>query len=62
MRLSDEALKEFETLWRQDNPDEEIDKERLREIATRVMHAVELTYKPITQEKLERLEKQYGRT
>lgn len=57
MRLTDEALKEFEALWRQDHPNEEINRERLREIATRVMHAVELTYHPIPKEKLERFEK-----
>ena len=47
MRLTDEALKEFEILLRQDYPDEALTPEQIREMATRVMRAVELVYQPI---------------
>ncbi len=53
MRITDEALKEFEVLWCRDHPNEEITKEQLRDMATRVMRAVSLVYQPIPSEKLD---------
>ena len=54
MKITEEALKEFEALWRQDHPNEEISKAQLLEMATRVMRAVELVYRPIPPEKVGR--------
>lgn len=51
MRLSQEALKEFEELYRQDNPNEKITREELLEMATRVLRIVELVYKQIPKDK-----------
>lgn len=48
-----EALKEFEKLWREENPNKDITPEQLLEMATRVMRAVELIYKRIPQNKVE---------
>jgi len=44
MQISEQALKEFEEIWRQDNPDKEITKEQLAEIAQRVLSAVKLIF------------------
>lgn len=57
MRITDEALQEFEVLWRQDNPGKEISREELADMATRVALAVELTYRPIPREKARKFKK-----
>jgi len=51
MKLTQEALKEFEELYRQDHPNEKITKEELLEMATRVLRIVELTFKPVPKNK-----------
>ena len=56
MRLTDEALKEFEALYCKKMPDAEISPEELRELATRIMRVVELVYRRIPKTKLEKFE------
>lgn len=57
MKLTQEALKEFEKLYRQDHPNEKITKEELLDIATRVLRIVELTFKPIPKNKAKKFRK-----
>lgn len=45
--LSDDALNEFEAMWRADFPDRPLDRQQLLDIASRVLRAVEMTYYPI---------------
>ncbi len=53
MQLSDEAINDFEKLWKEDHPGKEISRQDLIEIATRIMRAVHLVYKPIPKDKLD---------
>jgi hypothetical protein len=57
MRLSQEALKEFEKLYWQDHPNEKITKEELLDMATRTFRIIELIYKPIPKEKIKEFRK-----
>lgn len=54
MRLTDEALEEFASLLRQDQPGKEIPREELLDAATRVMRVVELIYYPIPKERVKK--------
>ena len=54
MKITEEARKEFESLWRDDHPNQEVTQEQLLEMATRVMRAVESIYRAIPPEKAER--------
>ena len=53
MQLTDEALREFEDLYKRQNPNKEVSKEELIDMATRTMRAVKLVYRPIPRKKLE---------
>jgi len=44
MKLSEEAIKEFEEIYKLQNPGREIDRESLITMAHRVMQATELLY------------------
>ncbi len=46
MKLTDEALKELETLLRQDYPNHTFTSQELLEIGNRLIRAVELIYRP----------------
>lgn len=54
MHLSQEALKEFEKLLKEDYPDEKFTKEQILEMATRVFRAIELIHKPIPNKEAEK--------
>jgi len=45
MRLSDKDLAEFRALWEGDHPDESVSYDELRQIAIRLLRAVELVYR-----------------
>ena len=47
MRITTEALKEFEEIYSKDHPGESLSKEELLEMATRVLNVLEIIYKPI---------------
>jgi hypothetical protein len=47
MRLTQEALEEFEKLWMGDHPDIALSKEELLVKATQVMTAVQILWHPI---------------
>ena len=53
MRLTDQALKEFEALWQQDHPDHKLTEDQLRAMATRVLLAVEIAGQPIPLDQIE---------
>lgn len=57
MRLTREALKEFEKLLKEDYPDEKFTKEQILEMATRTLRAVELTFTPIPKNKAKKFRK-----
>lgn len=45
MRITEQALSEFEALWREENPDKQIGKQELLDMATRLLHVVEIIYR-----------------
>lgn len=51
VELTEKALKEFEVLWLEDNPGQILPREKLVAMASRVLRAFELAYRPIPKEK-----------
>jgi hypothetical protein len=51
MKLTQEALKEFEKLIKEDYPNEKFTKEQILEMATRTLRVVELIFKPLPKSK-----------
>lgn len=49
-----EAIEEFKKIWQEEHPNQEITKEQLLEMAQRILNAVELVYRPVPKEKIER--------
>ena len=47
MYLSDEALEAFRAIWEEENPDTRISDEELRDMAVRVLRAVDAVYHAI---------------
>lgn len=54
MRITDEALKDFEALLREDYPKEKFTKAQILESATRVMRVVQQVYGSIPPEEITR--------
>jgi len=52
MKLTNQTLKEFEEIWRQENPGERVNKQQLLEMANNLLNIVETIYKPIPKEKI----------
>ena len=52
MKITDEALKEFGALLREDYPNEKFTKKQILESAIRVMRAVKQVYRPIPQKRI----------
>jgi len=52
MKITDEALKEFGALLREDYPNEKFTKKQTLESAIRVMRAVKQVYRPIPQKRI----------
>jgi plasmid stabilization system protein ParE len=50
MRLTEEALNDFEQIWRSAHPNATATREQLREMATKLLQAVELIYRPLPQD------------
>ena len=59
--LSDEQIKRFQELWKQ-RFGEEISREEAYEKGAKLMRLVELTYKPMTHEEFELLQKRREET
>jgi hypothetical protein len=57
MKLTQEALKEFEKMIKKDYPNEKFTKEQILEMATRTLRAIELTFKPIPKGKVKEFRK-----
>ena len=53
MKLTDEALKELETLLQEDYPNHEFATQELLEIGNRLIRAVELVCRPISSKALD---------
>ena len=49
--MTEEALNEFRELWVKDHPNQNIDEKWLRDMARRVLCAIELIYKAMPKEK-----------
>ena len=47
MHLSDEALAAFRAIWQEENPGRKISDEALRDMAVRVLRAVDAVCRPI---------------
>jgi len=57
LALTQEALAEYEQLWREDNPGKEPDRKTLADEARRTLNAVQLVYRPITADRRAEYEK-----
>jgi len=51
MKLTQQALKDFERFLKEDYPEEEFTKEQILEMATRTLRIVEILFKPIPKNK-----------
>lgn len=49
--ITEQALSEFEQIWRKENPNTEISQQELLESAIRTLRAVELVYRAIPKER-----------
>jgi hypothetical protein len=57
MKITQEALKEFEKMIKKDYPNEKFTKEQILEMATRTLRVVELVFKSIPKDKEEEFKK-----